>query len=34
VRIVGEVPPSSLLRLGDPVPLLIEGRFLSRNSTF
>jgi len=34
VRIEGEVSPDRLLELGDPVPLLIEGRFLSRNSTF
>jgi Peptidase family M23 len=34
VRIEGEVSPDKLLRLGEPVPLLIEGRFLSRNSTF
>jgi hypothetical protein len=34
VRREGEVSPDSLMRLGDPVPLLIEGRFLSRNSTF
>lgn len=34
VRIEGEVSPDSLLNLGDPIPLLIEGRFLSRNSTF
>jgi len=34
VRIKEEVPPDRLLPLGDPVPLLIDGRFLTRNSTF
>ena len=34
VRVEGEVSPDSLLGLGEPVPLLIEGRFLIRNSTF
>jgi hypothetical protein len=34
VRIEGEVSPERLLRFGDPIPLLIEGRFLIRNNTF
>jgi hypothetical protein len=34
VRLEGEVSPDRLLRFGDPIPLLIEGRFLIRNSTF
>jgi hypothetical protein len=34
VRIEGEVSPERLLRFGEPIPLLVEGRFLVRNSTF
>lgn len=34
VRVEGEVAPDRLLSIGEPVPLLIEGRFLCRNDTF